>query len=531
MQGGLELGAYKNTIHPSTLVGDLMIRIIDLFAGPGGLGEGFSALRDTKGNRAFRIAMSVEKEASAHATLTLRAFLRQFEPDERPADYESYRRGEISKATLTGKWQKQFDTATEETLGKPTALGQDNVAIEERIKSLRKKYPDEPWVVIGGPPCQAYSLAGRSRNKGIADYCPEADERNFLYREYLRILALTKPAVFVMENVRGILSAKVGGRHIFQDILRDLKKPGTAEFVSGSEDLEYQIYSLVAEGDDLKPEDYLIRAEEYQIPQRRHRVILIGVRNDIKRKPATLEKGQAKVSVESVIDKLPELRSRVSRGGDSSERWVRCIEDKIQLLLQDSAFLDKNIRTCMSDNLSDLGSGLPVSASKYKVPSIPEFSQELPTELAKWLKGNSTTLDGHVARGHMESDLARYFFAACFAKSNDGKTPKAKDFPDLLAPDHANWKSGKFADRFRVQSSIFPSTTITSHISKDGHYFIHPDPVQCRSLTVREAARLQTFPDDYHFEGNRTQQYVQVGNAVPPFLAYKIAKVVYDLLN
>lgn len=508
-----------------------MIRIIDLFAGPGGLGEGFSALRDTKGNRAFRIAMSVEKEESAHATLTLRAFLRQFEPDERPSEYEAYRRGEISKTTLTEKWQKQFDAATEETLGKPTALGKDNVAIEERIKSLKEKHSDEPWVVIGGPPCQAYSLAGRSRNKGIADYCAETDERNFLYREYLRILALAQPAVFVMENVRGILSAKVGGRHIFQDILRDLRNPGKAEFVSGSEDIEYQIYSLVTEGDDLKPEDYLIRAEEYEIPQRRHRVILIGIRNDIKRKPATLTKGRTKVSVESVIDKLPELRSRVSRGGDSPERWVSCIEEKIQLLLQDSGFLDKDIRICMSDNLSDLGSNLPVSASKYKVPSIPEFSQELPTELAKWLKGNSTTLDGHVARGHMGSDLARYFFASCYAKSNNGKTPKAIDFPELLAPDHANWKSGKFADRFRVQSGIFPSTTITSHISKDGHYFIHHDPVQCRSLTVREAARLQTFPDDYHFEGNRTQQYVQVGNAVPPYLAYKIAKVVYDLLE
>lgn len=523
--------AQKNTIQPSNVMGKSMIRIIDLFAGPGGLGEGFSALRDANGNRAYRIAMSVEKEASAHATLTLRAFLRQFEPDERPEEYEAYRRGEISKTTLTEKWSKQFDTATAETLGKPTALGQDNADIEERIKSLRKQYPHEPWVVIGGPPCQAYSLAGRSRNKGIADYCPETDERNFLYREYLRILALAKPAVFVMENVRGILSAKVGGRHIFQDILRDLRKPGKAEFVSGADNVEYQVYSLVTEGDDLKPEDYLIRAEDYEIPQRRHRVILIGVRSDISRKPATLKKGRTKVSVESVIDSLPELRSRVSRGGDTPERWAGCIEERIRQLIQDSGALENDLLSCMSDYLGELGSNLPVSASKYKKTDFPEFSQELPTDLAEWLKGKSKTLDGHVARSHMETDLARYFFASCFAKSRNGKTPKAMDFPELLAPEHTNWKSGKFADRFRVQSGIFPSTTITSHISKDGHYFIHPDPVQCRSLTVREAARLQTFPDDYHFEGNRTQQYVQVGNAVPPYLAYKIAKVVYDLLE
>jgi DNA (cytosine-5)-methyltransferase 1 len=130
----------------------------------------------------------------------------------------------------------------------------------------------------------------------------------------------------------------------------------------------------------------------------------------------------------------------------------------------------------------------------------------------------------------MASDLARYLFAAIYGEVKS-VTPKASHFPDVLAPEHKSWASGNFNDRFRVQLQGQPSTTITCHISKDGHYFIHPDPTQCRSFTVREAARLQTFPDNYFFKGNRTEQFIQVGNAVPPFLAKQIGNAVLALLN
>ena len=132
----------------------------------------------------------------------------------------------------------------------------------------------------------------------------------------------------------------------------------------------------------------------------------------------------------------------------------------------------------------------------------------------------------------MISDLHRYLFASCFAKVKK-ESPTLIDFPKVLLPNHKNVQAGikekKFADRFRVQLWNKPSKTITSHISKDGHYYIHPDPTQCRSLTVREAARIQTFPDNYYFCGPRTAQYIQVGNAVPPYLAFQIAEVVKEI--
>ena len=140
----------------------------------------------------------------------------------------------------------------------------------------------------------------------------------------------------------------------------------------------------------------------------------------------------------------------------------------------------------------------------------------------------------HNARAHRVDDLWRYLFASCFMEYSNHKF-RIGDFPPGLRPRHRNIESaltnGTFADRFSVQPKDAPSRTVVSHIRKDGHYYIHYDPTQCRSLTVREAARLQTFPDNYLFEGSRTDQYGQVGDAVPPLLSFQIAARVAELLE
>ena len=506
------------------------ILVIDLFAGPGGLGEGISSCTNKEGNKPFQIVVSVEKEPSAHKTLTTRSFFRKISDNPlSKKDYYSYVRGSISREELFSKYPKEFKATKDETLEGPKALGEDNELIHARIKELVSKH-NGPKVVIGGPPCQAYSLAGRSRNAGIENYKPEKDHRSFLYMEYLKVLSIAQPDIFVMENVRGILSAKLNGKIMFPQILKDLRNPGRVTKIHSVPN--YKIYSLVVDAD--KPNnpqyknssDFLIRSEHYGIPQARHRVILIGVREDIKASPITIEPTGNTICVESILSDLPPLRSGFSKSPDDVDIWTKTISKHAKQLKK--IFAKDHIGEVINDLDLEPIKGLDRKSSQHK--NINET--KIPQPLRGWLIDEKLgCVLNHETRGHMDADLLRYAFCAAYAQLNGGTSPKSRDFPKELAPAHKNWKTGTHADRFRVQSASKFATTVTSHISKDGHYFVHYDPKQCRSLTVREAARLQTFPDNYVFEGTRTQQYVQVGNAVPPFLAQQIGKVVLDLLN
>lgn len=533
---------------------DMSVPVIDLFAGPGGLGEGFSRSRSAD----FRIAVSIEKDGMAHETLRLRAAHRILHRSG-VATTEVWRLWDNTLAEAP--WNIAFDLLRE--AGHPTIRAACEQAREEAwhleltpatrdlasagIRQRLRPYmrggrlPDNA-VLIGGPPCQAYSVVGRSRNRSKKDYKAEEDQRHFLYREYLNVIGEFRPAVFVMENVKGILSSRVHDRQIFHHIIDDLRRPDLA--LGADSGLEYRLIALSSGAEDSQladPEQFVVRAEEHGIPQARHRVIICGVRRDVFERAGTVPglRRSAAPSVREVVGDLPHIRCKLSHRGKGMD-WRKAFDAALFRRAEASLIKAGNVElTCVARRMEasrlairqmfDPGTGddrVLVEASASSAPA----------KHPRWYRDRKDVLlANHESRAHMPTDLARYLFVAAFGEVT-GMSPKLGDFPKCLLPKHRNVDPRKpqqaiFKDRFRVQLGNTYSMTVTSHICKDGHAFIHYDSTQCRSLTVREAARLQTFPDSYVFLGNRTSQYTQVGNAVPPLLARQIADVVGHVLG
>ena len=523
------------------------IPVIDLFAGPGGLGEGFSSL-ENNGERLFDIKLSIEMDEYAHQTLELRSFTRQFPIGQIPNEYYQLlqetnllRRTEVRNG-LFERYPAEAEITKNEAW-KATLGVIPSEKVDERIQEQLNG--ERNWVLIGGPPCQAFSLVGRARRQETTELNHE-DNRVYLYKEYLRIIAVHQPAVFVMENVKGLLSAKLGEEKIFDWIKRDLNNPNIVFPESAS--ARYRIFSLVTAAEEFdqqgnpiynKDTDFLIEAEKYGVPQKRHRVILLGIREDLNLLPRTLQKAKRAISLNEVIGDLPKIRSGISKTvvgqelkegkskriyrniQDSDETWCNYISEFRSEIVTWNGFKNK-INELPKERLSTGCEYIPCATPSRKNP------------LYHWFLDNRLNgVCNHESRAHLLEDLLRYEFSSFFSATYK-RFPKLEEYgkhSDKLIPDHKNVDSGKFTDRFRTQLADQPATTVTSHISKDGHYFIHYDPDQCRSWTVREAARVQTFPDNYLFCGPRTAQFHQVGNAVPPYLAKQIAEVVNDIFQ
>ena len=509
------------------------VPVIDLFSGPGGLAEGFAKVQTKGGRSRYRIELSIEKDEVAHSTLRLRAFLRRFRT--LPNEYYEYVNGLLpSEPDWATLYPEEWEESGNETPRVELGTAKATKLLRKRIPAIRREHGTRT-VLLGGPPCQSYSVAGRARNLGNPKYDINEDERLSLYKEYAMVLGKLQPWVAVMENVKGMLSAHYQDKPVFDDVMQALQNAGGRN--------RYRLLALAPATesrswkDGLEPKDYLVRAEEHGVPQRRHRVFVICIRADVaaalpERLFPKLKPREERVAVSDVVGEMPQLRSRLSRGDDGGA-WQSAVEDAFGLvgqhLPETSQTKERKFRSALKLALKS-ASGEPLPFRDLSTTEAAGVADSCPERLREWFcDENLKRLPNNETRGHIREDIERYLYAAAFARTF-GRSPRAEDFPSELAPEHANWKSGKFADRFRVQLADKPSTTITSHISKDGHYFIHPDPSQCRSLTVREAARLQTFPDNYLFRGGRTQQYVQVGNAVPPYLAHQIAEQVVKVV-
>jgi len=412
---------------------------IDLFAGAGGLSEGFI-------RAGFNPVAHVEMDEGACNTLLTRTVYHHVKNTPDFEKYISYIKGEgVSRKELYNLLPiEKRKSVINLAIGDET-----NREIFQQIDKIKGNQNID--LVIGGPPCQAYSLVGRSRDKNRM----LGDPRNYLFKQYAEFLKYYKPRYFVFENVLGLLSAK--------------DKKGKSYFAEMKE-----LFRVVG----YETEYDILEAKKFGVLQNRKRVILIGRRGQ--------EKGF-----------YPEF-----------EKWVPGV--------------------LVSEILDDLKSLMAGEGSLFATP-YKEYQGNYLFE--SHIRNGLDFTTQHIARPHTEQDKEIYRIAV--EKWNSGERLVYNDLPERLKT-HKNTKS--FVDRFKVvPANLATSQTVVAHIARDGHYYIHPDIEQNRSITPREAARLQSFPDDFYFEGvtkkpSRTAAFKQIGNAVSPLMAEGIAKRLKDMM-
>jgi DNA (cytosine-5)-methyltransferase 1 len=418
------------------------LRFIDLFAGAGGLSEGFV-------RAGYTPVAHIEMDKDACNTLRTREAFHYLKSHDSLDIYTEYIKNKKEKEDGQKLWaqvpRKVIDTVIHATIGTETING-----IFEKVDQLKGESPID--IIIGGPPCQAYSIVGRARmGKNVLE-----DPRNELYKFYVEFLERYQPRMFVFENVLGILSALKGKP------LQDLKE------------------SVDRAGYHLELKEQI--ASDYGVLQKRHRVIIVGWKKN------TLNSKREEYH-------YPELKKIVNN-----------------YKVYDDLFADLPLRVSGEGKLAE---AVQYTKSLEDMKYLEEFGIRNP-------KINFTTQ--HIARPHNYNDRVIYCKAVKLWREQHVKFDYSKLPTELQS--HKNTKS--FLDRYSVVDPDGCCHTVVAHICKDGHYYIYPslNPTveTARSITVREAARLQSFPDDFFFEGSRSAAFKQIGNAVPVLLSYAIAK-------
>ncbi len=399
------------------------LNYIDLFAGASALSEGFKQLK-------FNPVAHIEMDTEACLTIKTREAYHHLKEKNKMDVYYDYTSGNITRELL----YKHIPLDNGNTVINAEISDASLKNIFKTIETNLKRLPNsELDLIVGGPPCQAYSLIGRH---GV-DW--ENDHRLKLYVQYGKFLKEFKPKAFVFENVPGIYSANNGSH--FTQLKKYFRKLG------------YEI------------DDRILNAKDYGVLQNRRRVIIVGWRKDIQ-------------------FSFPELKPIVHN---------YTVED-------------------IFSDLSPLAPGQVINKGKYR---------KEPSEYLKQfhLSNGVDFYTQHISRPHNSNDLKIYKIAIQ-KWEQENKRLKYTDIPEKL---RTQKNTDSFLDRFKVVDGKGISHTVVAHISKDGHYYIHPSINQCRSISVREAARIQSFPDNFYFEGSRTAAFRQIGNAVPPLLSLAIA--------
>lgn len=406
------------------------MNFIDLFAGAGGMSEGFI-------KAGFNPLIHIEKEKEACLTLETRTAYYFLKREGLLSHYWDYVKGDITATDLRSFVPEELvDSVFQAEINHESIQG-----VVDHVKThINGQKVD---VIIGGPPCQAYSMIGRSRDpKGM-----KGDKRNYLFKQYADFLASFKPKLFVFENVTGLLSAGKG------EYLRKLY----STFYKAGYETEYRV----------------LNAKDFGVPQSRKRVILIGWEIGAGIKYPDFQARSFNGTINELFDDLPILRSG----------------DKIRVhdytTFENSALDQMNIRN-----------GTPFASQNYTHRHNPRDLEIYRLVAKKWIF--------------------------------ERKRMSYNELPNHLIT-HKNRSS--FLDRFKVVDGKGLSHTVVAHLGKDGHYFIHPSLAQNRSISTREAARIQSFPDDYYFEGGMGKIFRQIGNAVPPQMAKGIAEEIKKLLN